>query len=1073
MKLVKKKNDSDGRKSNANCNQIILDHFWHLSGSSEERRCRSVQIIVQNLTKQISNNQYNDLSYCLDRLIRGLTSSREFSRHGFCILLTELLQHFPEHTDVADVIKIAEKEFGHFKSDFDSELTIAWTLFISCLLKSKRITNDTDKEIITKLFENLFLIGCKKDYVEIIVCSLMNSFYEIFSDDKELFQEIVVDRLMKMDEHGNMLFKTYLILLCFQRFKLSKEYIVKNVYKSNSKDFTNIIKLIKETSKFQPNIHPIIELFTVLIKQIDGDNLDEYFAKLIEGIFKVDMVKTSLGFDIIPIMLDNVSHHSQIKTILSPTVIRLLIQTLSNKQHPLNKAALVLCNRLENYSLKIKDQTSLQIEFARCFIEKPGSINFDELSRSKLLFNILKNFSNDSIKEWISILMDLMIKQDNVVASDFYRVRCLQQITHLLKCYTGDDEFLMKNCKIFLVFTYFERFSEDLILDNDSGEKLKRFKYPISEKLRRQFKSSFQNVIVHLYAISSTVSTNSGSITFKNKLANQIEMLTQLKDFIMVLIKDKKLELVNKQISMKKFREVLLEINEKFDSIKTEENKCYVFRLFYLHFLIESFENLSDIQTILPDFNECFNRAFSDKNPKEKSSDPLWSDVLVDLLISLITKSKSTKNIILMTFKYLVPFISPIGIQSLNEAFVNDGTIEFEDEDMDDEEDDDDDDGDGEMETTDQIVDTDEDDDEDDDVLEDDTEPVDDEFKKNVLKALGSAAEHDDDGDDSDEVLSDSEMFKLDESLAQVFKQKYGEKKRQAEKASMIKSFKLRVLDLIKILIDHHPKLSVEIVFTILTNIFNFLKSNHSSKNMTALNNKCQQLLQQISKTNPVFIENEKIAKDDFENLLTVLLELQCKCKNMDLQKSFIALTSWLLSLSRNHLSENDLEFFHEHIERNLLNFFKRAHNEIKPEVFKTIIPQLYRENFFDSSFFEIINQFSSDDKVRPFKRCIALDILEGILKRISDDQKTESRLIEFGEKYQRELLETLKKSQQNEIKIINLYIQVLMVIDIFSLKTSENIKTDILQAINSLPKNFRRQINKQFVNKLKSIESN
>mgnify|MGYP006867824301 CR=1 FL=1 len=56
----------------------------------------------------------------------------------------------------------------------------------------------------------------------------------------------------------------------------------------------------------------------------------------------------------------------------------------------------------------------------------------------------------------------------------------------------------------------------------------------------------------------------------------------------------------------------------------------------------------------------------------------------------------------------------------------------------------------------------------------------------------------------------------------------------------------------------------------------------------------------------------------------------------------------------------DDVEFFNEHIERNLQLFFKASHNEIKPELFKTIIPQLHNEKlFFDSKFFEIINQLS------------------------------------------------------------------------------------------------------------------
>ncbi|WP_252717495.1 DNA polymerase V family protein, partial [Acinetobacter ursingii] len=110
------------------------------------------------------------------------------------------------------------------------------------------------------------------------------------------------------------------------------------------------------------------------------------------------------------------------------------------------------------------------------------------------------------------------------------------------------------------------------------------------------------------------------------------------------------------------------------------------------------------------------------------------------------------------------------------------------------------------------------DDDEDDDIIDaDDDGEVDEQFKNEVIKALGNAADDSDNEIDLDN-LSDSEMFKLDDTLAEIFRNKFGQKKAQNEKQNLIQTFKQRVLELIHILVEQ-KELSLRATFDIASTV--------------------------------------------------------------------------------------------------------------------------------------------------------------------------------------------------------------------------------------------------------------
>ena len=71
----------------------MLELFWKLSSTEKEVRICAVKDLMAILTeKQNDNNtSHDDLDYCLKRLVRGLSSSRDCARQGFSLALIQVL----------------------------------------------------------------------------------------------------------------------------------------------------------------------------------------------------------------------------------------------------------------------------------------------------------------------------------------------------------------------------------------------------------------------------------------------------------------------------------------------------------------------------------------------------------------------------------------------------------------------------------------------------------------------------------------------------------------------------------------------------------------------------------------------------------------------------------------------------------------------------------------------------------------------------------------------------------------------------------------------------------------------
>ena len=202
----------------------------------------------------------------------------------------------------------------------------------------------------------------------------------------------------------------------------------------------------------------------------------------------------------------------------------------------------------------------------------------------------------------------------------------------------------------------------------------------------------------------------------------------------------------------------ILRLKKKLKSNDSKEIEIKIFISLNSMSTIQLFEEYEEIQNIIPvlnriifslfpiclfsqDLNECMKRAINEESVEEDSG-PVWSDVLTDLILSMLTTtSKLTKNVLFSCFKQICTQITNTGIQHLVDAIIpsNDNKLFAGNEDSDEEDE----------EVEDEEREGNEGDSESDSDSEDENEnknqEIDEKFRNDVIVALGPAAYNDDD----------------------------------------------------------------------------------------------------------------------------------------------------------------------------------------------------------------------------------------------------------------------------------------------------------------------------------------
>ncbi|OWB65370.1 hypothetical protein B5S30_g694 [[Candida] boidinii] len=519
---------------NSPIKSVSRDHYYRLASDLEAERISSATQLIKELQELDDEEQYQ---YALDRLIKGLSSSRASARLGFSMCLGEILLILikeKKNLNVQGYLKLLDSTLAKIngsnnKGKYERSYLFGKLFGIQSLINSDVIdftdssNDETDDNIdnnenyinLTLVLNELIDLSLKKSWIrESIFGTIFNTLikfkiFENLSTNKinynillnllnkihennltltieslliyiniplEFQQKLINDSIINIDitngntnkywKYGNPLAKVNINLLA----KVLKDNIVSNnepngensinpnntdsngnsKNKANNKN--NAIKLQK--SNWSSTLHmcwlPLLHKIIIQDAELESNsiakpltlsssssspskkkkskiekskksndtnnieliNLQEFWKICIDESFfsiKSSPERKFLGFEIfIKLLSINELEPSKLSILLSPNLLRTLINQSSNNDRLLNKIAKNVLNELV---IICKNNNEKTIPVLNSFLKKSngGNINFDKITKSKTIFEIIQNCSIEDgfLLKTIKLLSDL------------------------------------------------------------------------------------------------------------------------------------------------------------------------------------------------------------------------------------------------------------------------------------------------------------------------------------------------------------------------------------------------------------------------------------------------------------------------------------------------------------------------------------------------------------------------------------------------------------------------------------------------------------------------------------------
>lgn len=254
---------------------------------------------------------------------------------------------------------------------------------------------------------------------------------------------------------------------------------------------------------------------------------------------------------------------------------------------------------------------------------------------------------------------------------------------------------------------------------------------------------------------------------------------------------------------------------------KSKVDKVFLILLYQLGlFLFSEPIHVKIARSSIKELKSCYEHYRKGKKKTKSKSDfseePEWIEVLVEVLLSILSADSSVlRSVVQCVFRLLWEYLTPSSIGQIISVLDPDSESnpltqesDEDDESADDEKDDD--------KSEDEDIKSDDEDNESDSNVEeedDDDMKTPDQLRLAVQKALGAVALDSDAESIDADMIDEDEGRKLDEALAEAFRQfnqgkgKKSKKDRKNKKA--LSDFRIRVLDLIDIYLEKDPSMDI------------------------------------------------------------------------------------------------------------------------------------------------------------------------------------------------------------------------------------------------------------------------
>jgi len=429
---------------------------------------------------------------------------------------------------------------------------------------------------------------------------------------------------------------------------------------------------------------------------------------------------------------------------------------------------------------------------------------------------------------------------------------------------------------------------------------------------------------------------------------------------------------------------VIDELGKKWDNSK--EKEAGVFLFLYCQMWLQAFSQPDLATEVLEELAPVYQRWRKGDKKSTSEEEPAWIEVVTEVLISLLAQNNHLlRGVVGAVFSVVGKDITAPAMYSLL-AVINQGDtgeVEEEDEDEDSEEDDaeeseDEDQKDLHEENGNDKESSEEEDSENSDMEEEENE-VDPQLVAKLSGALGDHAADSESDIDMDEI-PDDEMAKLDEKLVGAFKALGGRKDGLGKKKAALTSlanmhFKLRVLELVELYLNHSPKpaLTATIVPALIESLDKAIRSESSVEPLV------QRLLSVLSKAAKIKVEGDVSSDtgDQVVKALTDLMELGSSGSAVvnTLANIFPRLTTFLLRIGEQGGKMEEMQKLYS---TSLSSWLHQSSCVLPNDVFKLAMSHSW-PGCWSLAKTLASSSFSSD--VRQFRRVASITLLSSLLQ--------------------------------------------------------------------------------------------
>ncbi|KAL4711909.1 hypothetical protein ACJJTC_006078 [Scirpophaga incertulas] len=806
----------------------ILDAFNLLRTDKDEEKVNGGSRIIFQLQ---GNENAKDFNYALKRLIRSLGANVPDMRTGYFATLVTLLIRSSCVT-VLQLLDFVKKEL-HVNNASKSEIgdvSLGQILVCGAIFRSGlmlRSTENEQKEVINLLFT----ASRKKSYLGSITYLILLDFINGLNDEQ--FTSVVWSNIkqdFKKDIKEHSLDSLYFLMIVNKQFP-NKVKLRKLIGVSELLCDENILDICEKLMAgidFNSISHPI---YTEIGAQIaNSPQLLKFWINGIDSqLLKHNRNRELAALNILNAILNNLNANvHMLPELLSKNFMNLFLdwfkglQTASkvrNKRDDEDDHKIMIKKEKEvllafGKAMKLNTvDTTIRIETLKKLLFDPGEINLTEITGTTLVKSILSDLDTNGVKQMAKMFKGvLMNNSKKTVKADVQRswynnerLKAAELLSYLVchEAVKDNTEFKLTYMRLLMCFGFFRISSdENIAISSDLSATIKLCFY-------RCFTSRFTNVDSLVAVLSSLC----------NFICSRLEK-EQVRS---------KLEKQFPAESMECWK-MLIEIAKNIENrdVKSKIDKVFLVLLYQLGlFLFSEPVHVKIARSSIKELKSCYEHYCKEKSKKimkrkngDLTSEPEWIEVLVEVLLSILSVESSVlRSVVQCVFRLLWEFLTPTAVGQIVSVLDPESESDPLTKENYSNDDDDDDNEESENEESENIDEktqnSSESDSNNDDVDEDDDEEmkIPDQLRLAVQNALGGlGTESDAESLDAD-MIDEEEGRKLDEALAEAFKQfghgKGKKNKKERKDKKTLSDFRIRVLDLIDIYLEKDPSMDV------------------------------------------------------------------------------------------------------------------------------------------------------------------------------------------------------------------------------------------------------------------------